>query len=66
MAKSLEKRYEEAAEKVRSDKGGNNGNGNAANRKNYHALRDELRARASENRAAQPGGAVTADKVEVS
>jgi len=58
MAKSLEERYEDAAEKVR-------GNPSTANRKAYHALRDELVERTRESRAAQPGGAVTADQVEV-
>ncbi len=65
MAKSLEERYEEAAEKVRSDTQSSKGKGNSADKKNYQKLRDELRARAAESRAAQPGGAVTADKVEV-
>ena len=66
MAKSLEERYEEAAEAVRADNGSSKGNGNATNRKNFHKLRDELRARAAESRAANPNGSVTADHVEVS
>lgn len=65
MAKSLEERYEDAAQKVRDDNESSNGRGNAAHKNTYHRLRDELRARASESRAAQPGGAVTADQVEV-
>jgi hypothetical protein len=62
MAQSLEERYEAAAEKVRSS----DGEPSAADKNNYHKLRDQLRARAAEERAAQPGGAVTADRVEVS
>jgi hypothetical protein len=61
MAKSLEERYEAAADKVRSSKG----EPSAADRNNYHKLRDELRARAADERAANPGGTVTADRVEV-
>lgn len=60
MAKSLDERYEEAAEKVRS-------NANATNRKNYHALRDELVQRTREAREARGGaGVVTADQIEAS
>lgn len=61
MALSLEERYEAAAAKVRSS----NGEPSAADKTNYHKLRDELRARAAAQRADQPGGSVTADKVEV-
>jgi hypothetical protein len=61
MAKSLEERYEEAAEKVRSS----DGEPSAADKTNYHKLRDELRAQAEARRADQPDGAVTADRVEV-
>lgn len=60
-SKSLEERYEAAADKVRNS----SGEPSAADKSNYHKLRDELRTRAAESRAAQPGGAVTADKVEV-
>ena len=61
MAPSLEERYEAAADKVRNS----DGEPSAADKSNYHNLRDELRARAAAQRAGQPGGSVTADKVEV-
>lgn len=44
MAKSLEEKYEDAAEAYRKDK-------SAAKRKTYHALRDELAERSRMERA---------------